>query len=198
MLYLLRISLPISNLEQAPKVLHRLFKQIRLQNYAIIFISANISFIFHQKFGHSKKSYYLCIEFHFMKHLIYIVILLLSFGIRFFALPQQHTAGIEPAASADCYLSEPDAPMPYGLLGQSIHNFQGGLVESAVPTHFSTHANRPSWGKNRSRTAFLRMMLHHYQPLYILFRGKVRMESAPFAIPNCSAYYVYALQRLLC
>ena len=133
-----------------------------------------------------------------MKHLTYIVIILLSLAIHSFEFPQQQTTGIEPIESADCYLSEYDAPISYGLLGQSINCLQSGLVESAVPTHFSTNATRPSFCKNRSRTAFLRMMLHHYQPSYVLFRGKVRAESAPFATPSCNAYYVYALQRLLC
>ena len=105
---------------------------------------------------------------------------------------------IVPAESADCYLSEPDTQLSCGLLGQTLYSLQGGRAESATPTHFSTNANRPSFGKNRSRTAFLRMMLHHYQPFYILFRGKVRMESAPFATYPCKAYFVYALQRLLC
>ena len=132
-----------------------------------------------------------------MKHLAYIFVFLLSIGFGVCDL-QQHSADIVPTESADCYLSEPDTQLPCGLLGQTLYSLRGGRAESATPTHFSTNANRPSFGKNRSRTAFLRMMLHHYQPFYILFRGKVRMESAPFATYPCKAYFVYALQRLLC
>ena len=132
-----------------------------------------------------------------MKHLAYIFVFLLSIGFGV-CDRQQHSTDIVPAESADCYLSGPDTQLPCGLVGQNLYSLQSGLVESATPTHFSTNANRPSFGKNRSRTAFLRMMLHHYQPFYILFRGKVRMESAPFATYPCKAYFVYALQRLLC
>lgn len=132
-----------------------------------------------------------------MKHLAYIFVFLLSIGFGV-CDRQQHSADIVPSESSDCYLSEPDTQLPCGLLGQTLYSLQGGRVESATPTHFSTNANRPSFGKNRSRTAFLRMMLHHYQSFYILFRGKVRLEAAPYTTHTCSAYYVFALQRLLC
>ena len=71
-------------------------------------------------------------------------------------------------------------------------------VQFSAPTHFSYSAQRVQFGKNRTRTAFLRKMIRHYQPVYLVFRGKERLETSPFASSVGSTWYVYGLRRILC
>ena len=100
--------------------------------------------------------------------------------------------------ATDSQLHAPQSLLSVGLLGEPITCAHSSSVESSVPTHFNGGARRISFGKNRPRTAFLRMMLHRYQPYHTIFHGQPRGETAPYADHYSATYYVYTLMRLLC
>lgn len=135
-----------------------------------------------------------------MKHLGYIFLLLmgLSFGWLTPTAAQVPSTDYTSEATTDCQLQAPQSFQSVGLLGEPITCTHSSSVESSVPTHFNGGARRISFGKNRTRTSFLRMMLHRYQPYHTIFHGQPRGETAPYADHDSATYYVYTLMRLLC
>ena len=130
-----------------------------------------------------------------MKRIGYIL-LLLSIGIQFFA-PKSEPV-VQPDTSADCTLQQQDFGSLVGIHGEPLTIINNGSVQISVPTHFNYGAERITFGKNRTRTSFLRKMIHQYQPFYLVFRGRERLETSPFATSVGSTYYVYCLRRILC
>lgn len=131
-----------------------------------------------------------------MKRVGFIILLLVSLALHFFT-PKSETP-LQPSTSADCSVQQTNHCTLVGIQGEPLTIATGGQAQISAPTHFSYSAERVHFGKNRTRTAFLRKMIHHYQPVYLVFRGKERLDSAPFATPVGSTYYVYGLRRILC
>ena len=147
--------------------------------------------------GSKKKNHLEVVLFRFgMKHAGYIVLLLLSIGIRLFT-PEQQAVALS-ADQVECTIQSMPTPSFDGIHGEPVIIHGGWSVETYVPTHFSVHSERTSFGKHRTRTCFLRRMLLHYQSYFIAYRGEERSETTPFCASTGSAYYVYALRRLLC
>lgn len=131
-----------------------------------------------------------------MKRVGYILLLLLSIGIRLYTPAQELT--VQPVSTTDFVVQQNNHHALVGIQGEPLTIASEGSVQISVPTHFSSIAHRVTFGKNRTRTAFLRKMIRHYQPVYLVFRGKERLEASPFATPVGSTYYVYGLRRILC
>ena len=131
-----------------------------------------------------------------MKRVGFILLLLVSIALHFFS--PKSMPSVQPITSADCTVQQMSHSTLVGLQGEPLTITTSGHAQLSTPTHFSYSAERVHFGKNRTRTAFLRKMIHNYQPVYLVFRGKERLDSAPFATPVGSAYYVFALRRILC
>ena len=131
-----------------------------------------------------------------MKRFGYILLLLLSIGIHFFSPKPSST--VLPNTSAGCTVQQNDHGALVGIQGEPLTLTTTGHAQFSVPTHFSYSAERVHFSKNRTRTAFLRKMIRHYQPVYLVFRGKERLETSPFASSVGSTWYVYGLRRILC
>ena len=131
-----------------------------------------------------------------MKRVGYILLFLAALGIQIFS-PQNEPV-IQTDPSTDCAVQQDSHHALVGIQGEPLTIASEGSVQISVPTHFSSVAHRVTFGKNRTRTAFLRKMIRHYQPVYLVFRGKERLETSPFATPVGSTYYVYGLRRILC
>ncbi|MBR1877911.1 MAG: hypothetical protein IJ814_02770 [Paludibacteraceae bacterium] len=132
-----------------------------------------------------------------MKRVGFILLFLASVGIQFFA-PKSQSQCQCPSRSADCTVQQHMQGALVGIQGEPLTLTTSGQIQFSAPTHFSHSAQRVQFGKNRTRTAFLRRMIHHYQPVYLVFRGKERLETSPFAVSPGSTYYVYTLRRILC
>ncbi|MBQ7631928.1 MAG: hypothetical protein IJS82_04120 [Paludibacteraceae bacterium] len=131
-----------------------------------------------------------------MKRVGYILLFLASLAIQLFA--PKSTPVVQTNASADCTVQQHLQGSLVGIQGEPLTLTTTGQTQLSAPTHFSYSAHRVSFGKNRTRTAFLRKMIHHYQPVYLVFRGKERLETSPFSTHPGSMYYVYSLRRILC
>ena len=101
-------------------------------------------------------------------------------------------------ASADCAVQQMNYQALTGIQGEPLIIAGSGSVEAQVPTTLSGSSRRVNVGKNRTRTAVQRTLIQNHQPSFIIFRGKERLESSPFAASAGSTYYVYALRRILC
>lgn len=131
-----------------------------------------------------------------MRRIGYILLFLLSLGIRL--LSPEITPVVRSNASPDCTVQQTSQCAMLGIQGEPLTITGSAHTNISAPTHFSYSAQRVQWSKNRTRTAFLRKMIQHYQPVFLSFRGKERFESSPFATPVCRTYYVYGLRRILC
>ncbi len=132
-----------------------------------------------------------------MKRFGFILLTLVSIGILLF-VPKDKPAA-EPVHTSGCVVQQTDLHALVGIQGEPLTLASaGGRITTSVPTHFSSNTERTSFGKNRTRTAFLRKMIHHYQPVFIVFRGQERLETSPFCSSAGSTYYVYFLRRILC
>ena len=131
-----------------------------------------------------------------MKRVGYILLLLLGIGIRLYTPAQELT--VQPVSTTDFVVQQNNHHALVGIQGEPLTIASEGSVQISVPTHFSSIAYRVTFGKNRTRTAFLRKMIRHYQPVFIVFRGQERLETSPFCSSAGSAYYVYFLRRILC
>ena len=135
-------------------------------------------------------------DFEKMKRVGYILLFLVSIGIQIFSPKSAPT--VQSNTSTDCTVQQNIHGTLVGIQGEPLTLTTTGHVQFSAPTHFSYSAQRVHFGKNRTRTAFLRRMIHHYQPVYLVFRGKERLETSPFSAHVGSAYYVYGLRRILC
>lgn len=139
-----------------------------------------------------------------MKRSSYIVLLIAILSICFNTytvfLSQKTTDKLtqETPITHSCSLQQADYIHIIGLQGNQVITPTGWSISTPTPTHFSNSYGGNSFSKSRSRTAFLRNMLHHCQPQYILFRGQVRQEMSPYACTPVIQYYVYGLRRILC
>ena len=132
-----------------------------------------------------------------MKRFGFILLTLVSIGILLF-VPKDKPAA-ESVHTSGCVVRQTDLHALVGIQGEPLTLASaGGRITTSVPTHFSSNTERTSFGKNRTRTAFLRKMIHHYQPVFIVFRGQERLETSPFCSSAGSMYYVYFLRRILC
>ena len=132
-----------------------------------------------------------------LKYVAYILLFLVSIGVQFFT-PIQKT-DVQPVSSSDCAVQATGYHSSAGIQGELLTIANGGWsISISAPSHFISGAERVSFGKNRTRTAFLRRMIHHYQHVFLVFRGKERLEASPFATPVGSTYYVYGLRHILC
>lgn len=131
-----------------------------------------------------------------MKHWWYILLLLAGIGARIFAPVTE--PGVTSSSSADCAVQQMDYQALTGIQGEPLIIAGTGSVEAQVPTTFSGSSQRVQFGKNRTRTAFQRVLMQNHQSSFIIFRGRERLESSPFAACVGSTYYVYALRRILC
>ena len=131
-----------------------------------------------------------------MKRVGYILLFLASIGIQIFS-PQSAPVATENS-STGCTVQQNIHGTLVGIQGEPLTIASSGSIQFSAPTHFSYSAQRVQFGKNRTRTAFLRKMIHHYQPVYLVFRGKERLEASPFSTSVGSAYYVFGLRRILC
>ena len=121
----------------------------------------------------------------------------MSIGIQFFEPMDKPTA--KPVHTSGCAVQQTDHHTLVGIQGEPLTLANNGSnITASVPTHFSANTERTPFGKNRTRTAFLRKMIHHYQPVFIVFRGQERLETSPFCSSAGSTYYVYFLRRILC
>ena len=98
---------------------------------------------------------------------------------------------------SEYYLRQADCQPILGIQGESVICV-GGCIHSPASTQFSCGNQRVQFGKNRTRTSFLRRMLHLCQSHLIVYHGIERRESSPFAVSTGRAYYIYALRRILC
>ncbi len=140
-----------------------------------------------------------------MKRFGYILLILVSIGIQLFApkykpaIPPSDNSTAQSVHMSGCAIQQTDYHTFVGIQGEALTLANNGSnITTSVPTRFSAHSERTPFGKNRTRTAFLRKMIHHYQALFIVFRGQERLETSPFCSRPASTYYVYFLQRLLC
>lgn len=131
-----------------------------------------------------------------MKYWWYILLLLAGVGARIFAPAAEPS--VQPSSSADCAVQQMDYQALTGIQGEPLIIAGTGSVEAQVPTTLSGNSRRVNLGKNRTRTAILRVLIQNHQSSFIVFRGRERLESSPFAASAGSAYYVYALRRILC
>ena len=132
-----------------------------------------------------------------MKRFGFILLTLVSIGILLF-VPKDKPAA-ESVHTSGCVVRQTDLHALVGIQGEPLTLASaGGRITTSVPTHFSSNTERTSFGKNRTRTAFLRKMIHHYQHVFIVFRGQERLETSPFCSSAGSTYYVYFLRRILC
>lgn len=131
-----------------------------------------------------------------MKRCGYILLLLVSIGAMFLA-PKRVPVG-RSDRSVCCIVQSAERHALAGIHGEPLTVVCTGNMQVSVATCFSYSAQRVQFGKHRTRTAFLRKMIRHYQPIYLVFRGKERLETSPFAASVGSVYYVYCLRRILC
>ena len=132
-----------------------------------------------------------------MKRFWYILLILVSIGVQWFEPMDKPTA--RPVQTSGCAVQQTDHHTLVGIQGEPLTLANNGSnITTSVPTHFSANTERTPFGKNRTRTAFLRKMIHHYQPVFIVFRGQERLETSPFCSSAGSMYYVYFLRRILC
>ena len=132
-----------------------------------------------------------------MKRFWYILLILVSIGVQWFEPMDKPTA--KPVHTSCCAVQPTDHHMLVGIQGEPLTLANNGSnITTSVPTHFSANTERTPFGKNRTRTAFLRKMIHHYQPVFIVSRGQERLETSPFCSSAGSTYYVYFLRRILC
>ena len=145
----------------------------------------------------SEKSSTFVSDFEKMKRVGYILLFLVSMGIQIFSPKSAPTA--QSNTSTGCTVQQNIHGTLVGIQGEPLTIIGStAQVQFSAPTHFSYSAQRVHFGKNRTRTAFLRRMIHHYQPVYLVFRGKERLETSPFSTHPGSTYYVYGLRRILC
>ena len=135
-----------------------------------------------------------------MKRVGYILLFLASVVIQLSAVCSQSAEGSgQPTSSADCTVQPMSLSTMVGIQGEPLTIIgSSAQAQISAPTHFSYSAQRVQFGKNRTRTAFLRKLIHHYQPVYLVFRGKERLETSPFSTHPGSLYYVFGLRRILC
>ena len=131
-----------------------------------------------------------------MKRLGDILLFLASLWIQIFS--PKSAPSVYPNTSADCTVQQNIHGTLVGIQGEPLTLTTTGHAQLSAPTHVSYSAQRVHFGKNRTRTAFLRRMIHYYQPVYLVFRGKERLETSPFSTHPGSTYYVYGLRRILC
>ena len=132
-----------------------------------------------------------------MKRYWYIFLILVSIGVQLFEPMDKPT--MQPVQTSGCAVQPTDHHTLVGIQGEPLTLANSGSnITTSVPTHFSANTQRTPFGKNRTRTAFLRKMIHHYQPVFIVFRGQERLETSPFCSSAGSTYYVYFLRRILC
>ena len=132
-----------------------------------------------------------------MKRFGFILLTLVSISILLF-VPKDKPAA-EPVHISGCVVRQTDLHALVGIQGEPLTLASaGGRITTSEPTHFSSNTERTSFGKNRTRTAFLRKMIHHYQHVFIVFRGQERLETSPFCSSAGSTYYVYFIRRILC
>ena len=109
------------------------------------------------------------------------------------------TLGAGPKMVDDtCSIIQTDYQSLVGILGEEVLTPGGWSVEACNTSYFSSGNMRISFGKNRSRTSFLRRTIQNHQPSFIVFRGVERGETCPFSTCVGSRYYVYTLRRILC
>lgn len=144
----------------------------------------------------SKKSSTFALAFE-MKRFWYILLILVSIGVQWFEPMNKPT--VQPVQTSGCAVQQTDHHTLVGIQGEPLTLANNGSnITTSVPTHFSANTQRTPFGKNRTRTAFLRKMIHHYQPVFIVFRGQERLETSPFCSSAGNTYYVYFLRRILC
>ena len=127
-----------------------------------------------------------------------LILLLCAISMSAMCPINAQASAVQPVAATDCVVQSFDHHALAGIQGEPLTIASEGNIQSSIPTHFSSGAKRVPFGKNRTRTAFLRKMIHHYQSVYLVFRGKERLETSPFATSAGCAYYVYGLRRILC
>ena len=88
-----------------------------------------------------------------MKRVGYILLLLLGIGIRLYTPAQELT--VQPVSTTDCVVQQDNHHALVGIQGEPLTIASEGSVQISVPTHFSSIAHRVTFGKNRTRTAFL-------------------------------------------
>ena len=158
----------------------------------------------------------ICCLIHSMGHLYYILLFLFGFGHQSYSLPNQPSSqqGSDTVASLrtyqtydeivsqedgrDCSIAPACTYTVYGIEGGTLICTNGGSFCSATPTIFTCAQSRVHFGRNRTRTGFLRRMLHQCQSQFIIYHGIERLETSPFSVSVGRVYYIYALRHILC
>lgn len=131
----------------------------------------------------------------------YILLLLLHVCLPAFSATggaRYTNDGPAPQESSAYALRPADTHTWLGLQGESLITLSGSTFSSPTPTQFSVGQSRVPVNKNRTRTAFLRHMLRRCQSYLTTYHGIPRRETGPFATATGSAYYIFALRRILC
>ena len=103
-----------------------------------------------------------------MKRFWYILLILVSIGVQWYEPMDKPTA--KPVQTSGCAVQQTDHHTLVGIQGEPLTLANNGSnITTSVPTHFSANTQRTPFGKNRTRTAFLRKMIHHYQPFFYCF-----------------------------
>ena len=103
-----------------------------------------------------------------MKRFWYILLILVSIGVQWFEPMDKPT--MQTVQTSGCAVQQTDHHTLVGIQGEPLTLANSGSnITTSVPTHFSANTERTPFGKNRTRTAFLRKMIHHYQPVFIVF-----------------------------
>ena len=113
-----------------------------------------------------------------MKRFWYILLILASIGVQWFEPMAKPTA--KPVQTSGCAVQQTDHHTLVGIQGEPLTLANNGSnITASVPTHFSANTERTPFGKNRTRTAFLRKMIHHYQkymPLLLMIMIKLKLR----------------------